>query len=69
MEKTKFKADPYNPNNLSLSSSRFPSTNSKGGFLDKDNSPWYKSIKLFRQQRRNNWEAVIKTVTRSIDKL
>ena len=37
--------------------------------LNKDDSPWYTSIKLFRQQKRNSWENVIKTVTRSIDKL
>ena len=31
--------------------------------LDSEDSPWYPSIKIFRQTKQNNWEDVIEKVS------
>ena len=30
--------------------------------LNRDDSPWYPSIKLYRQRKKDNWDSVIKKV-------
>jgi tetratricopeptide (TPR) repeat protein len=37
--------------------------------LDRDDSPWYPSARLFRQPERNNWQAVVANVERALDAL
>jgi hypothetical protein len=36
---------------------------------DRDNSPWYPTMRLFRQQQEGNWEDVTKTVVAELKKL
>jgi ADP-heptose:LPS heptosyltransferase len=31
--------------------------------LDRNDSPWYSSMKLFRQEKRQDWQSVIERVT------
>jgi len=31
-------------------------------FLDSDTSPWYNSVRLFRQKEKNNWEELMERV-------
>lgn len=38
-------------------------------FLDGDYSPWYQSIRLFRQSELGNWDGVIKSVSDELKKL
>ena len=35
--------------------------------LDRDDSPWYPTARLFRQSERNNWNSVISNVDRALD--
>jgi ADP-heptose:LPS heptosyltransferase len=35
--------------------------------LDRDDSPWYPTARLFRQSERNNWSSVISNVDRALD--
>jgi tetratricopeptide (TPR) repeat protein len=35
--------------------------------LDRDDSPWYPTARLFRQSERNNWNSVIPNVERALD--
>jgi tetratricopeptide (TPR) repeat protein len=35
-------------------------------FLDSQDSPWYKSVRLFRQKETNNWEEVINRVVETL---
>jgi hypothetical protein len=35
--------------------------------LDRDDSPWYPTARLFRQSERNNWNSVISNVERALD--
>jgi hypothetical protein len=37
--------------------------------LDRDDSPWYPSLRLFRQQRRDDWDAVIARVRSTLAQL
>ena len=37
--------------------------------LDRDDSPWYPTMRLIRQQERGAWEGVIKTVCQDLDEL
>jgi len=34
--------------------------------LNRDDSPWYPSMRLFRQKKRKDWEAVIERVSRAL---
>ena len=36
---------------------------------DRDDSPWYPSVRLFRQQRMNDWDAVVARVRAELDGL
>jgi ADP-heptose:LPS heptosyltransferase len=36
--------------------------------LDRDDSPWYESVILFRQQEDRSWEPVLKKVATSLTK-
>lgn len=36
--------------------------------LDRDDSPWYPSMKLFRQKRRGDWADVFRRVTKELQK-
>lgn len=36
-------------------------------FLDRDDSPWYPTIQLFRQHKENNWKKVFSTVKAALD--
>jgi len=38
-------------------------------FLDSKDSPWYKSVKLFRQEEMNNWKKVVQQVYDSLKEL
>ena len=35
--------------------------------LDNDNTPWYSSITLFRQQKRNSWESVVNQIMSALE--
>jgi hypothetical protein len=35
--------------------------------LNRSSSPWYKSIKLFRQKKRGNWEEVFKELNKKLN--
>jgi transposase len=35
--------------------------------LNRTSSPWYKSIKLFRQKKRGNWEEVFKELNKRLN--
>ena len=35
-------------------------------FLNRDSSPWYSNIKLFRQKKWNDWNGVINDVSKSL---
>jgi hypothetical protein len=37
--------------------------------LDRDDSPWYECVKLFRQQSRNDWQSVFAKVRADLSKL
>lgn len=37
--------------------------------LDRNDSPWYPSVKLYRQINRGNWDEIINRVKRDLDKL
>ena len=30
--------------------------------LDRDDSPWYPSVKLYRQERRGDWKSVLEKI-------
>ncbi len=34
--------------------------------LDRNDSPWYKSIKLFRQKKRGSWDEVFKELKKNL---
>ena len=34
--------------------------------LDRDDSPWYPTMRLFRQRRKGDWKAVMEAVTREL---
>ena len=34
--------------------------------LDKHYTPWYSSVRLFRQQERNDWKSVVDQITSSL---
>jgi len=34
---------------------------------DRDDSPWYPSLRLFRQKRRGDWHGVIEQVSANLD--
>jgi len=34
--------------------------------LDRDDSPWYPSIRLFRQEKRSDWSAVFKNLSKAL---
>ena len=34
--------------------------------LDRNDSPWYPSMKLYRQKERDNWEEVFKTIKKDL---
>ena len=34
--------------------------------LDRDDSPWYPTARLFRQQRPGDWEGVVRDVARAL---
>jgi len=36
---------------------------------DRNDSPWYSTMRIFRQQQPNNWESVIKRVVSELEKL
>jgi ADP-heptose:LPS heptosyltransferase len=36
--------------------------------LDRDDSPWYPTVRLFRQPRRGDWESVIEDVVTALRK-
>ncbi|MHC4105797.1 MAG: tetratricopeptide repeat protein, partial [Planctomycetota bacterium] len=38
-------------------------------FLDREDSPWYPTMRLFRQNTRGNWEEVLKRVARQLQAL
>jgi hypothetical protein len=35
---------------------------------DRDDSPWYASVRLFRQQRQGDWSPVIARVNADVDR-
>jgi len=35
--------------------------------LNRSSSPWYKSIKLFRQKKRGNWEEVFEELNKKLN--
>ena len=37
--------------------------------LNRNDSPWYKSVKLFRQEKRGNWELVFKDLNKKLNVL
>lgn len=37
-------------------------------FLDRDNCPWYDSVRLFRQRNRNDWRRVLEQVRDALEK-
>jgi hypothetical protein len=37
--------------------------------LDRDDSPWYPTVRLFRQQRLDDWEGVLERVRRELEHL
>ena len=37
--------------------------------IDRDDSPWYPTMKLFRQKERGNWEEVLERVKKELEKL
>jgi ADP-heptose:LPS heptosyltransferase len=37
--------------------------------LNRNDSPWYKSVKLLRQEKRGNWELVIKDLNKKLNVL
>ncbi|MFS8085796.1 MAG: glycosyltransferase family 9 protein, partial [Acidobacteriota bacterium] len=37
--------------------------------LDRDDSPWYPTLRQFRQPRRNDWETVLKDVRTALEQL
>jgi ADP-heptose:LPS heptosyltransferase len=37
--------------------------------LNRNDSPWYKSVKLFRQEKRGNWELVFKDINKKLNVL
>jgi len=36
--------------------------------LDRDDSPWYPTMRLFRQQSRGNWDRVITRLVQALSK-
>jgi hypothetical protein len=34
--------------------------------LDREDTPWYPNVRLFRQKRRDDWESVIERVRASL---
>jgi len=34
--------------------------------LDREDTPWYKSAKLFRQEEKNNWDQVMDRICKEI---
>ena len=38
-------------------------------FYDEDKTPWYNSIKIFKQQKSNDWVSVIKRIKLELEKL
>jgi hypothetical protein len=37
--------------------------------LDRDDSPWYPSAKLYRQEKYGNWSAVVEKLKVDLEKL
>jgi hypothetical protein len=37
--------------------------------LDRDDSPWYPSVKLYRQEKTGDWDGVLKKVKSDLEKL
>jgi tetratricopeptide (TPR) repeat protein len=38
-------------------------------FLDRDDSPWYPSLKIYRQSRMNDWDDILERVKTDLEKL
>ena len=36
--------------------------------MDIDYSPWYKSLKIFRQKEKNNWETVFQDILQELSR-
>jgi hypothetical protein len=37
--------------------------------LDRDDSPWYKSIRIYRQNKERRWESVFDKISEDLKKL
>jgi ADP-heptose:LPS heptosyltransferase len=38
-------------------------------FFDRNDSPWYPTMRLFRQEKRGNWVAVMRRVTKEVQEV
>jgi hypothetical protein len=38
-------------------------------FLNRDDSPWYPTMRLFRQEKQGDWKTVLQRITKELQKV